>query len=282
MRAAAEHLTPVTLELGGKSPAIVEPQREHRGRGQAASRWGKFLNAGQTCIAPDYVLVETPVHDQLVTALGDAVREFYGDDPAASPDFGRIVDDAHFPRLEKLLHAGEVVIGGDADPDRALHRSHRASPGCTATTPPWPRRSSDRSCPCVAVDSVDEAIAGITDRRQATGAVRVQRGRRRDRPHRGTTPAAAACASTARCLHISNPHLPFGGVGESGTGAYHGRHGFDAFSHHKAVHTRSTRLDPPLLYPPYTETKAKMIRIGLGAPDPRDLVAGLRNRLRRS
>ncbi len=125
MRAAAEHLTPVTLELGGKSPAIVS---RHADIGVAARRiaWGKFVNAGQTCIAPDYVLVEQPVHDELIAKLGEAITTFYGDDPAASADYGRIVNDAHFHRLEKLLHSGTVAHGGRGRRRHPLHRPHRA------------------------------------------------------------------------------------------------------------------------------------------------------------
>ena len=146
MRAAAEHLTPVTLELGGKSPAIVS---RHADIDVAARRiaWGKFVNAGQTCIAPDYVLVERPVHDELVAKhRRRRSPTFYGDDPAASADYGRIVNDAHFHRLEKLLHSGTVAHGGAADADTRVHRPHRAHRRSPPTTRRWPRRSSGRSC----------------------------------------------------------------------------------------------------------------------------------------
>jgi aldehyde dehydrogenase (NAD+) len=125
MRAAAEHLTPVTLELGGKSPAIVS---RHANIDVAARRiaWGKFINAGQTCIAPDYVLVEQPVHDEFVAALGKHITDFYGADPQASPDFTRIVNEPHFHRLEKLLHSGTVARRRRHRCRHALHRPHRA------------------------------------------------------------------------------------------------------------------------------------------------------------
>ena len=116
MRAAAEHLTPVTLELGGKSPAIVS---RHANIEVAARRiaWGKFVNAGQTCIAPDYVLVEREVHDRLIAAIGDSITSFYGADPQQSPDFCRIVNEPHFHRIEKYLHQGTIAIGGVTDTD---------------------------------------------------------------------------------------------------------------------------------------------------------------------
>jgi aldehyde dehydrogenase (NAD+) len=279
MRAAAEHLTPVTLELGGKSPAIVS---RHANIEVAAKRiaWGKFLNAGQTCIAPDHVLVDTTVHDQLVTALADAVRTFYGDDPAASPDYARIVNDAHFHRLEKLLHAGDIVVGGDADPDRR-YIAPTVIAGVHRDDPVMGEEIFGPILPVLAIDSIDEAIAAITagDKPLALYAFSEDD----DEIDRivSSTSSGGVCVN-GTLMQVSNPHLPFGGVGPSGTGAYHGRHGFDALSHHKAVYTRSTRLDPPLLYPPYSTTKAKLIRAGVSAPDPRDLVAGLRNRLRRT
>lgn len=279
MRAAAEHLTPVTLELGGKSPAIVS---RHANIEVAAKRiaWGKFLNAGQTCIAPDHVLVDTTVHDRLVTALADAVREFYGADPAASPDYARIVNDAHFHRLEKLLHAGDIVVGGDADPDRR-YIAPTVIAGVHRDDPVMGEEIFGPILPVLAIDSIDEAIAAITagDKPLALYAFS-EDDDEIDRIVSGTSSGGVCVNGTL--MQVSNPHLPFGGVGPSGTGAYHGRHGFDALSHHKAVYTRSTRLDPPLLYPPYTSAKTKMIRAGLAAPDPRDLLAGLRNRLRRT
>lgn len=279
MAAAAQHLTPVTLELGGKSPAIVS---RHANVEIAAKRiaWGKFLNAGQTCIAPDHVLVETPVHDRLVAGLADAIREFYGDDPAASPDFARIVSAAHFHRLEKLLHAGEIVVGGETDADRR-YVAPTVITGVHRDDPVMDEEIFGPILPVLAVDSIDDAVAAVTagDKPLALYAFSEDD----DEIDRlvSSTSSGGVCVN-GTLMQVSNPHLPFGGVGPSGTGAYHGRHGFDALSHHKAVYRRSTRLDPPLLYPPYTGAKARMIRTGLAVPDPRDLLAGVRNRFRRT
>ena len=278
MRAAAEHLTPVTLELGGKSPAIVSRHADL----EVASRriaWGKFINAGQTCIAPDYVLVERPVHDQLVAALGQRIREFYGDDPLTSADFTRIVNEPHFHRLEKLLHCGTVAHGGRTDPDsRGIEPT--VLTGITREDPVMGEEIFGPILPVIAVDSLDEAIRFVNADEKPLALYTFS-----DRDDENETVLAQATSGGAcingTIMHISNPHLPFGGVGESGMGAYHGRFGFETFSHRRAVHERGTRLDPALLYPPYTASKEKLVRRGFTMPDPRDLVARLTSRLRR-
>ncbi len=282
MRAAAEHLTPVTLELGGKSPAIVS---RHANIDVAARRiaWGKFINAGQTCIAPDYVLVEQPVHDQLVAALGKHITEFYGADPQASPDFSRIVNDPHFHRLEKLLDSGTVAHGGVTDAD-TRYISPTVLTGVQADDPVMGEEIFGPILPIIAVGSIAEAI-GFVNERSAAGNKPLalytfsESDRENDQVIAGATSGGACVNGTL--LHISNPNLPFGGVGESGMGAYHGKFGFDTFSHRRGVHTRSTKLDPSMMYPPYTAKKQKLVRKGMTMPDPRDVAAKLRGALRR-
>jgi aldehyde dehydrogenase (NAD+) len=278
MRAAAEQLTPVTLELGGKSPAIVS---RHAAIDIAARRiaWGKFVNAGQTCIAPDYVLVERPVHDELVTAIGRHVVAFYGSDPEASTDYARIVNDLHFHRLEQLLHNGTVAHGGGSDAE-TRYIEPTVLTGVTRNDPVMGEEIFGPILPVIAVDSLDEAIAfvNVGDKPLALYTFS-ERPAENDAVLAGATSGGACVNGTL--MHVSNPYLPFGGVGESGMGSYHGRFGFETFSHRRAVHTRSTRFDPALLYPPYTVAKAKLVRAGLALPDPRDLVAKVRSRRRR-
>ncbi len=282
MRAAAEHLTPVTLELGGKSPAIVS---RHANVEIAARRiaWGKFLNAGQTCIAPDYVLVEQPVHDQFVAALGKNIAEFYGDDPQASPDFTRIVNEPHFHRLEKLLQSGTVAHGGVTDAD-TRYISPTVLTDVQADDPVMGEEIFGPVLPVLSVPSLEAAIAFVNER-SADGDKPLalytfsESDTENDQVLAGATSGGACVNGTL--LHISNPNLPCGGVGESGMGAYHGKFGFDAFSHHRAVHSRSTKLDPSLMYPPYTAKKQKLIRRGMSMADPRDLFAKARGALRR-
>jgi aldehyde dehydrogenase (NAD+) len=278
MRAAAEHLTPVTLELGGKSPAIVS---RHADIEVAARRiaWGKFVNAGQTCIAPDYVLVEAPVHDQFVAALGRVVTEFYGTDPQASPDLARIVNEPHFHRLEKLLHDGTVAVGGQTDAD-TRYIAPTVLTGITRDDPVMGEEIFGPILPVLAVDSLDDAVAFVNagDKPLALYTFSDDDGENDAVLARATS--GGACVN-GTLMHISNPHLPFGGVGESGMGAYHGKFGFDTFSHRRGVHTRSTRLDPAMMYPPYTAKKEKLIRRGFGLPDPRDVVARVRGAIRK-
>lgn len=282
MRAAAEHLTPVTLELGGKSPAIVS---RHANVDVAARRiaWGKFINAGQTCIAPDYVLVEQPVHDEFVAALGTHITEFYGADPQASPDFTRIVNEPHFHRLEKLLDSGTVAHGGVTDVD-TRYISPTVLTGVAADSPVMAEEIFGPILPVIAVGSVGEAIEFVNER-SAEGDKPLalytfsEHDSENDQVIAEATSGGACVNGTL--LHISNPNLPFGGVGESGMGAYHGKFGFDAFSHHRGVHTRSTKLDPSMMYPPYTDKKQQLLRKGMTMPDPRDVAAKLRGALRR-
>ena len=282
MRAAAEHLTPVTLELGGKSPAIVS---RHANVPVAARRiaWGKFMNAGQTCIAPDYVLVERPVHDQLVAALGASISEFYGNDPQASADYTRIVNEPHFHRLEKLLDSGTVAHGGITDAD-TRYIAPTVLTGVSADDPVMGEEIFGPILPVIAVDSLEDAIAFV-NAASANGDTPLalytfsENDSENDRVLAEATSGGACVNGTL--LHISNPNLPFGGVGESGMGSYHGKFGFDTFSHHRAMHTRTTKLDPSLMYPPYTAGKQKLVRKGMTMPDPRDLAAKLRGALRR-
>ncbi len=278
MRAAAENLTPVTLELGGKSPAIVSRNANIE---VAARRiaWGKFVNAGQTCIAPDYVLVERPVHDALVAELDRQITAFYGSDPKASPDLARIVNAPHFHRLEKLLDAGTVAVGGETDAD-TRYIAPTVLTGITRGDPVMGEEIFGPILPVIAVDSLDAAIAIANADDKPLALYSFSDDHAENDYVVGRVTSGGACVN-GTLLHISNPQLPFGGVGESGMGAYHGKFGFDTFSHRRGVHTRSTRLDPALLYPPYTATKSKLVRRALRVPDPRDLVAKLRRRSRR-
>jgi aldehyde dehydrogenase (NAD+) len=260
MRAAAEHLTPVTLELGGKSPAIVAADADIR---VAARRiaWAKFLNAGQTCVAPDYVLVDASVEDELLAALTEAITAFYGDDPRASGDYARIVNERHHDRLTHLLEAGgydATVIGGTSD-----RASRYVAPTVLAGVKPDADVMSDEIfgpiLPVLTVDDIDEAIRFVNDRDKPL-ALYVFSGSddTLDRVVADTS-AGGVCLNHA-VLHLAVADLPFGGVGESGMGAYHGKVGFDTFSHRKAVLTKHTKPDPSLMYPPYTSLKQKILR----------------------
>ena len=260
MHAAAEHLTPVTLELGGKSPAIVAADANIE---VAARRiaWAKFLNAGQTCVAPDYVLVEDSVEDELLSALAAAVTKFYGDDPRQSSDYARIVNERHHDRLTALLDAGgfeATVTGGTGD-----RESRYLAPTVLAGVKPDAAVMDDEIfgpiLPVLPVGDIDEAIRMVNDRSKplalyafsASNAVL---------DHVVANTSAGGVTLNHAIMHLAVPDLPFGGVGESGMGAYHGKAGFDVFTHHKPVLEKPVRPDPALMYPPYTNTKKKLIK----------------------
>ena len=260
MRAAAEHLTPVTLELGGKSPAIVAADANIE---VAARRiaWAKFLNAGQTCVAPDYVLVEDSVEDELLSAIAAAVTKFYGDDPRQSSDYARIVNERHHDRLTALLDAGgfeATVTGGTGD-----RESRYLAPTVLAGVKPDAAVMDDEIfgpiLPVLPVGDIDEAIRMVNDRSKplalyafsASNAVL---------DHVVANTSAGGVTLNHAIMHLAVPDLPFGGVGESGMGAYHGKAGFDVFTHHKPVLEKPVRPDPALMYPPYTNTKKKLIK----------------------
>jgi len=255
MRAAAEHLTPVTLELGGKSPCVVDKKVK---LDQAARRilWGKFFNAGQTCVAPDYVLVHESRHDQLLAAFDKALSRFYGGDPKASADFGRIVSDRHFDRLSTLLEgAGTVVAGGETDRE-TRYVAPTIIKDVDLEHPLMTEEIFGPILPVISYKTLDEAIEFINDRDKPLALyVFTSDARTRDAVLDRTSSGGASVNQTL--LHLGVPDLPFGGVGPSGMGAYHGRAGFETFSHRKSILNRSTLLDPDLMYPPFTESKQK-------------------------
>jgi aldehyde dehydrogenase (NAD+) len=269
MRAAAEYLTPVTLELGGKSPAIVS-QKANISVAARRIVWGKFINAGQTCIAPDYVLVERAAHDELVTALIASIREFYGANPKSCVDYGRIVSDSHFRRLAQLLQAGTTAIGGEYDAE-SRYIAPTVLTDVSIDDAVMREEIFGPILPVIAVDSLDEAVAFVNVGEKPLALYCFSEAdEETDRITAGTSSGGVCVNGTL--LQMSNGFLPFGGVGESGMGSYHGKFGFDTFSHRKAVHTRTTRLDPPLLYPPYSASKEKLVRRAVALGDPRELV----------
>ncbi len=260
MEAAARHLTPVTLELGGKSPAIVDRKADV---GVAAKRiaWGKFVNAGQTCVAPDYVLVDRQVENRFFDELSSAVATFYGADPKGSPDYARIVSDRHLDRLRGLLgslRSSRIVVGGDADPT-SKYLAPTVLAGTTWDEPVMQEEIFGPILPVLAVDDVDDAIAQVNAHDKPLALYVFSEDRAVvDRVVRATS-SGGVCVN-ATLMHLAVPDLPFGGVGASGMGAYHGQAGFDTFSHKKSVLTRPTSVDPPVTYPPYSRLKRWLLR----------------------
>ena len=247
MRAAAENLTPVVLELGGKSPVVVDRSADIT---LAAKRiaWGKTLNAGQTCIAPDYILIHRDVKAQFVEAFRDALRALHGDDVRRSEHYARMVSERAYERVVGYLQCGDVVVGGchtaeeryieptlldNVSADSAVMREEIFGP----------------VLPMITIDSVEDAVEFILDREKPLamylfGAETTMRDVLR------RTSSGGACINDT-IMHIANEHLPFGGVGNSGMGRYHGRDSLYSFSHRRAVVTTPTWIDVPFRYMPY-------------------------------
>ena len=254
MEAAAKTLTPVTLELGGKSPVVVTADADID---VAARRiaWGRLLNSGQTCVAPDYVLVEESVKADLVLQLAQNVTAFRkGNAPGM-----RIVNEGQFDRLAGYLGAtkGEIAVGGRTDPN-ALTIEPTVIVDPAPDEPAMTDEIFGPILPVVGVDSVDAAIEFV-NRRPKPLALYVFGSRATGRRVIDAIPAGGAVLNHV-AMHLLVPQLPFGGVGASGMGAYHGKWGFEAMSHRKAVLTKTARPDLQILYPPYTDKALKTLR----------------------
>ena len=250
MRAAAEHLTPVTLELGGKSPCIVA---EDADLDLAAKRiaWGKFLNAGQTCVAPDYIVAHKNIRSLFIVKLGKYITEFYGENPQESPDYPRIINDRHFERLSKYLTSttGTVVIGGKTD------IVGRYIAPTVVDKVSWEDALMQDEIfgpilPVLEYENEDEMIAILKAKPKPLALYLFADNDKLEKKVLDNLSFGGACINDT-ISHLINPHLPFGGVGDSGMGAYHGKGSFDAFTHYKGVMKKANWLDIPLRYAPY-------------------------------
>jgi aldehyde dehydrogenase (NAD+) len=257
MTAAAQHLTPVTLELGGKSPCIVAADADMELTAKRIA-WGKFVNAGQTCIAPDYVLVERTVAPQLLAALKRWLTQFYGVDAATSPDYARIVNDGHFSRLIALLDGQIVVHGGRHD-----RNSRYLEPTLVDDPSPGSRLMQEEIfgpiLPVIPADNVDAAIYFVRERPKPL-ALYVFSSEREVQGHILTGLSAGNVCINDTLMFMAAPALPFGGVGASGMGRYHGWYGFDTFSHSKSVMRRGKWPEPNWRYPPFSLHKLRMLK----------------------
>ena len=257
MRAAAENLTPVTLELGGKSPTIVDKSANLAVAGRRIA-WAKYVNAGQTCVAPDYVLAHADVADKLVDEIRKSVKEFYGSDPQQSGDFARISSPRHFSRLKAMLTSGKIAIGGESD-EQQRYIAPTVLVDVTASDSVMQEEIFGPILPVLTVQSIDEAINFVNARSHPLALyVFAEDQKVNDKVVASTTSGGVTVNGTI--FHMTGPFLPFCGVGESGMGAYHGRAGVDTFQHLKPVLKRSTRVDAPLAYPPYTKRKFAILK----------------------
>ncbi|WP_348787220.1 aldehyde dehydrogenase family protein [Leifsonia sp. NPDC080035] len=256
--AAVEHLTPVTLELGGKSPVYVDDSVDLAATARRIA-WGKFMNAGQTCVAPDYILAPRSVAGPLAAALTDAVRDLYGADPAQSPDYGRIVNDRQFERLTGMLGSGTTATGGERDAS-ARYIAPTVLVDVPRDAPAMSEEIFGPVLPIVTVDDLDDAIRFIRSGDKPL-ALYVFTERAAVKRRILTETSSGAVGFGVPAAHLAVAGLPFGGVGESGAGAYHGERSLRTFSHEKAVLSKALKPDTlQLIYPPYTEAKDRFAR----------------------
>lgn len=247
MAAAAKNLAPVVLELGGKSPCIVDRGADIE---VAARRiaWGKTLNAGQTCIAPDYLLIHRSLQDRFTEAFARALHRLHGDDAQQSPHYVRLVNDRAFERVAGYLAQGKVLIGGRTDAaDRYIEPTLLAE--VDPASPVMQEEIFGPILPMLPFDEIDEAVALVNDREKPL-ALYYFGPEKAGREVLLRTSSGGACLNDV-IMQIANDRLPFGGVGNSGMGRYHGRDSFDAFSHRRGVVESPARFDLPFRYPPY-------------------------------
>ena len=248
MTAAARHLTPVTLELGGKCPCLVcaDAPLDITARRIA---WGKFMNAGQTCVAPDFVLVDRRVRGPLIDALKRAIGQFYGDDPQKSGDYGRIVNRKHLERLTGYLSgSGQVTHGGQHDASD-LYLAPTILTGVAADAPVMQEEIFGPILPVLEFDKLDDTLALLHERPTPLALYLFTQDRATQERVLAATRSGGVCLNDT-VTHMIGKDLPFGGLGESGLGAYHGQASFDCFTHRRSVMRRSLAFDPKLRYPP--------------------------------
>ncbi|MGC7803552.1 aldehyde dehydrogenase [Staphylococcus epidermidis] len=248
--AAARKLIPVTLELGGKSPVIVDDTANIKVASERIS-FGKFTNAGQTCVAPDYILVQRKVKNDLIKALKKTITEFYGENIEKSPDFGRIVNQKHFNRLNDLIqiHKDNVVFGGNSSKED-LYIEPTLLDNITNDNKIMKEEIFGPILPIITLDNFDEVLEIIQSKSKPLSLYLFSEDE--NMTHRVVEELSfGGGAINDTLMHLANPNLPFGGVGSSGIGQYHGKYSFDTFSHMKSYTFKSTRLESSLFFPPY-------------------------------
>jgi aldehyde dehydrogenase (NAD+) len=260
-QAAAKHLTPVTLELGGKSPCVVDKSANVN---LAAKRitWGKMINGGQTCIAPDYLFVHEDIKDQMIDALKKHIKHSYGDSPIDHPDYCKIINQRQYDRLKSYLSNGEIIAGGKYD-----DAQQKIEPTIMLNPPTDSKVMTEEIfgpiLPVYTFKNMDEPIKFINEREKPLAAY-IFSGSAKAREKFLTSTSSGGASVNDTVLHISSSNMPFGGVGESGMGGYHGKFSFDTFSHHKSVmHRMPHMLDPYLRYAPYSKRKSGIMRFFL-------------------
>ena len=260
MRHAAERLTPVTLELGGKSPCIVDETADLK---LAARRivFGKFLNCGQTCVAPDYIYCDRKVEEKLISEIGKQIRKQFGDDPLADPDYGKIINEKHFDRLCGLLDEKKTAYGGQKEKG-TLRIAPTVLRDVTFDDPVMQEEIFGPLLPVLTYDSLEEAVAKINSMAHPLALYLFTRNKASAKTVLSRCGFGGGCINDT-VIHLATSEMGFGGFGESGMGAYHGKAGFMTFSHHKSIVDKKLWLDLPMRYQPYRPVYDKVIRLFL-------------------
>lgn len=260
LRHAAEYLTPVTLELGGKSPCIVDSTAKIR---LAAKRivFGKYLNCGQTCVAPDYILCDKRIRDELITAILAEIEKQFGKEPLKNPNYGKIINEKHFERILGLINGEKLVYGGQSEPE-SLRIAPTVLNNITWDDAVMGEEIFGPLLPILTFDTLDEALDIVESHPHPLALYFFSEDKAAQKKVLDTCRFGGGCINDT-IIHLATSDMPFGGVGESGMGSYHGRVGFETFSHYRSIVDKKTWMDLPIRYQKYTGLKEKMMRMFL-------------------
>lgn len=258
MRCASAHLTPVTLELGGKSPCIIERNANLK---LAARRvvFGKYLNCGQTCVAPDYVLAEACIKEELLEHIRKEITRQYGEHPLENPSYGKMINRKHFERVCGLIDRDKLVFGGETE-EEALRIAPAVLGDVTGEDAVMQEEIFGPVLPVLTVDSMEEALEFVRERPRPLALYLFTGDRKTERRFLERLSFGGGCINDT-VIHLATSGMGFGGVGASGMGSYHGRKSFETFSHEKSVVKKYTWLDLPMRYQPYTALKERLVRM---------------------
>lgn len=260
LRHAAEYLTPVTLELGGKSPCIVDSTAKIR---LAAKRivFGKYLNCGQTCVAPDYILCDKRIRDELITAILAEIEKQFGKEPLKNPNYGKIINEKHFERILGLINGEKLVYGGQSEPE-SLRIAPTVLNNITWDDAVMGEEIFGPLLPILTFDTLDEALDTVESHPHPLALYFFSEDKAAQKKVLDTCRFGGGCINDT-IIHLATSDMPFGGVGESGMGSYHGRVGFETFSHYRSIVDKKKWMDLPIRYQKYTGLKEKMMRMFL-------------------
>lgn len=258
MEKASAHLTPVTLELGGKSPCIIDRTANLR---LAARRlvFGKYLNCGQTCVAPDYVLVERGVQEEFLRLVKKEIKKQFGKHPLRNPSYGKMVNRKHFDRVLNLIDREKLVCGGESD-GKTLQIAPTVLQGVTEKDAVMQEEIFGPVMPVLTVEDMEEAYAFVKNRPQPLALYIFTSDKQTEQRFLKEVPFGGGCVNDT-IIHLATSNMGFGGVGNSGMGSYHGKKSFETFSHEKSIVKKYTWLDLPMRYQPYNRMKEKLVRM---------------------